>query len=173
MVAAANLLLLHGATQMYQALAPSGAGRHAGPARLVTWPGWLPTSPSSGCPDSQRWRTVFWLTIAFYALASLANDHANILSLLITLLIGSAIGSGLRYAFGSSIRASVGRRRSPRRSASSGAPVVGDPADRDSSTETRRYAATHARTAAGWTSRSSTGTSRRRTCSTGCTAGCG
>jgi glycosyltransferase 2 family protein len=139
-VAGANLLLLHsGATQMYQALAPSGAGRQAAPldGYLAGLAAYVTVIGLSG---SQRWRTAFWLTIAFYALASLANDHANILSLLIALLIGSAIGSGLRYAFGSAserpsaeaIAAALG---------SAGAPLVEIQRIWDDSTETRRYAA--------------------------------
>ena len=139
-VAGANLLLLHsGATQMYQALAPSGAGRHAAPldGYLAGLAAYVTVIGLSG---SQRWRTAFWLTIAFYALASLANDHANILSLLIALLMGSAIGSGLRYAFGSAserpsaeaIGAVLG---------SAGTPLLEIRRIWDDSTETRRYAA--------------------------------
>src|SRR5450755_2821678 len=139
-VAGANLLLLHsGATQMYQALAPSGAGRHAAPldGYLAGLAAYVTVIGLSG---SQRWRTAFWLTIAFYALASLANDHANILSLLIALLLGSAIGSGLRYVFGST---------SERPSAEAIAAVLGSAGTPlleirriwDDSTETRRYAA--------------------------------
>lgn len=139
-VAGANLLLLHaGATQMYQALAPSGAGRHAAPldGYLAGLAAYVTVIGLSG---SQRWRTAFWLTIAFYALASLANDHANILSLLIALLLGSAIGSGLRYAFGS-----VSERPSAEAIAaalgSAGAPLAEIRRIWDDSTETRRYAA--------------------------------
>ncbi len=50
-VAGANLLLLHAARQVYQALAPSGAA--GTPTRsMATWPGWPLTSPSSGCPEA-------------------------------------------------------------------------------------------------------------------------
>ena len=168
-VAGANLLLLHGAAQMYQALAPSGAGRHAAPldGYLAGLAAYVTVIGLSG---SQRWRTAFWLTIAFYALASLANDHANILSLLIALLIGSAIGSGLRYAFGSASErpsADGDRRRARRRRALRSSRSGG------SGTTARRPAGTRRsrRTAAGSTSRSSTGTSRPRTCCTGCTGG--
>jgi uncharacterized membrane protein YbhN (UPF0104 family) len=139
-VAGANLLLLHsGDTQMYQALAPSGAGRHAAPldGYLAGLAAYVTVIGLSG---SQRWRTAFWLTIAFYALASVANDHANILSLLIALLIGSAIGSGLRYAFGSASERpsaeAIAAALSP-----AGAALVEIKRIWDDSTETRRYAA--------------------------------
>jgi glycosyltransferase 2 family protein len=53
----------------------------------------------SGLP---RWRTAFWLAIAIYCVASLATSGRTItvLSLLISLLIGQAVGFGLRYAIG-------------------------------------------------------------------------
>src|SRR5260370_41712109 len=57
-----------------------------------------------GLSGRPRGRPAFGLTMGFYALASLAdyhNSHTTVLALLIALLIGSAIGSGLRYAFGS------------------------------------------------------------------------
>lgn len=48
-----------------------------------------------------RWRTALWLTIGVYAIASLADLRTTVLSLLITLLLGRAIGLGVRYAAGS------------------------------------------------------------------------
>jgi len=53
-----------------------------------------------GMSGRQRWRTWFWLAIGFYCITSLALEHETVLSLLITLLLGSAIGSGLRYVIG-------------------------------------------------------------------------
>jgi glycosyltransferase 2 family protein len=55
-----------------------------------------------GMSDRQRWRTWFWLAIGFYCLTSLAREHetTTVLSLLITLLLGAAVGSGLRYVIG-------------------------------------------------------------------------
>jgi uncharacterized membrane protein YbhN (UPF0104 family)/tRNA A-37 threonylcarbamoyl transferase component Bud32 len=49
-----------------------------------------------------RWRTWFWLAIGFYCLTSLVLDRetTTVLSLLITLLLGAAVGSGLRYVIG-------------------------------------------------------------------------
>jgi uncharacterized membrane protein YbhN (UPF0104 family) len=139
-VAGLNLALRQQAlTQMYQALAPARAGRHgasldgylAGLAAYVT------VISLSG---SQRWRTAFWLTIGFYALASVANDHANVLSLLIALLAGTAIGAGLRYAFGTAserpsaetIAAALG---------AAGTPLTEIRRIWDDSTDTRRYTA--------------------------------
>jgi uncharacterized membrane protein YbhN (UPF0104 family) len=141
--AAANALLRHPvAAQMYDALTPVHAdGRHAAPldGYLAGLAAYVTVIGLSGRP---RWRTAFWLAIGFYSLASLADlhSHTTVLSLLITLLIGAAIGSGLKYAFGSAserpsaevIAAGLG---------SAGAPVVEMRRIWDDSTETRRYAA--------------------------------
>ncbi len=138
-VSGANLLLQHqAATQMYQALAPAGAGRHAAPldGYLAGLAAYVTIVGLSG---SQRWRTAFWLTIGFYALASLANNHTTVLSLLIALLIGLAIGSGLRYAFGSASERppaeAIAAALSP-----AGVTLVELRRIWDESTETRRYA---------------------------------
>ena len=88
-----------------------------------------------------HWRTAFLTAIGFYAVASLADTHTTVLSLLITITIGSAVGSGLRYALGTTsgrptaaeIAAALSTEQSP---------VVAIrrvPAD---SAEVRRYAAT-------------------------------
>jgi len=53
-----------------------------------------------GLRGRAHWRTAFLTAIGFYAVASLANSTFTVLSLLITVAIGSAVGSGLRYAFG-------------------------------------------------------------------------
>jgi glycosyltransferase 2 family protein len=47
-----------------------------------------------------HWRPAFLTAVGFYGLAILTASHATVLSLLITVLTGSAIGSGLRYALG-------------------------------------------------------------------------
>lgn len=49
-----------------------------------------------------QWRSAFLTAIGFYALASLTNTqtHTTVFSLLITITIGSLVGSALRYALG-------------------------------------------------------------------------
>ncbi len=47
-----------------------------------------------------HWRPAFLTGISLYGLASLAQGRSTVFSFLITVLIGSAIGSSLRYAFG-------------------------------------------------------------------------
>ncbi len=48
-----------------------------------------------------RWRNALWLTLGVYAVASLATLRTTVLSVLITLLLGRAIGLAVRYAAGS------------------------------------------------------------------------
>ncbi len=137
-VTGANLLLQHpAATHLYQALAPAGVGRHAAPldGYLAGLAAYVTIIGLSG---SERWRTAYWLTIGFYALASLANNSTTVLSLLIALLVGVAIGSGLRYAFGSaSERPSAEAIAAALRPA--GIPLVEMRRVWDENTETRRY----------------------------------
>lgn len=55
-----------------------------------------------GLSGRPRWRTGAWLAIGFYSLTSLllASSHTTVVSLLLTLLIGWAVGTGLRYTLG-------------------------------------------------------------------------
>jgi len=56
-----------------------------------------------GLRGRAHWRTAFLTAVGFYSVASLAatqQTHTTVLSLLITIAIGSAVGSGLRYALG-------------------------------------------------------------------------
>jgi uncharacterized membrane protein YbhN (UPF0104 family) len=48
-----------------------------------------------------RWRAALWVTLGVYAIASLATLRTTVLSVLITLLLGRAIGLAVRYAAGS------------------------------------------------------------------------
>jgi glycosyltransferase 2 family protein len=88
-----------------------------------------------------RWRTAFWLAIGFYGLVGLADSQTTVLALLIALLLGTAIGSGLKYASGStSERPSAAAIASALSTAD--APVATMRRIWDASTENRRYAAT-------------------------------
>jgi glycosyltransferase 2 family protein len=93
------LLRLGSLSQVYDALIRSGAphGTAVLDPNLTGLAAYLTVIGMSG---RQRWRTWFWLAIGFYCLTSLALEHQTVLSLLITLLIGSAVGTGLRYVIG-------------------------------------------------------------------------
>src|SRR5215471_5311025 len=89
------------AAQLYDAIAASSReARRTGPldgylAGLAAYATMLRlTGPSN-------WRTGLWLAVGVYGVASLAESKATVLSLLITLLLGRAIGLGVRYALGS------------------------------------------------------------------------
>ena len=102
LVALVNAALRTGAAaQLYDAIAPSSpAARAAGPldgylAALIAY------TTIIGLTTPSPWRTGLWLAIVVYGVASLAKSEATVLSLLITLLLGRAIGLGVRYAMGS------------------------------------------------------------------------
>jgi glycosyltransferase 2 family protein len=95
MTAVCNAILsLAALADLYHALAHAGNALDESLAGLVAY---LTVIGMSGRP---RWRTWFGLAITFYFVTSLVEKHATILSLLITLLIGSAVGSALRYLIG-------------------------------------------------------------------------
>ena len=123
-----------------------------------------------------RWRTALWLLIGLYAVVNLSAATTTVLSLLISVLIGGAIGLGVRYAAGVDTDAS--HRRGDRRGAdSAGCPVseMRRVLPRPATTKAPSPAATRRSrsAAAGSTSSCTTGTSRRPGCCTGSTGWCG
>ena len=120
-----------------------------------------------------RWRNALWLTLGVYAVASLATLRTTVLSVLVTLLLGRAIGLAVRYAAGSMSQRPGGEAIAAALAAT-GAAVT--ELRRVDGTWVRRRGGTRRSPAwgSGSTSGSSTGTSRRRARSTGCTgwSGC-
>jgi uncharacterized protein (TIRG00374 family) len=94
-----------------------------------------------GLGGRQHWRTAFWTAIGFYALVTLANGSTTVLALLITVLIGSAIGSGLRYAMGT-ITARPTAIEIAAALSSASTPIVAMRRLGNGGSEVRRYAAT-------------------------------
>jgi uncharacterized membrane protein YbhN (UPF0104 family) len=101
-IALVNAVLHHGfAASLNHAIAmPQSHTGGAGPldgylAGLAAY------STILGLSGPSRWRTALWLAVAVYALASLATFSSTVLSLAITLLLGRAVGLGVRYAAGS------------------------------------------------------------------------
>jgi glycosyltransferase 2 family protein len=94
------VLRLPFAADLYNALVRSPHTGHpaALDASLAAVVGYITVIGLSG---RSRWRTAFWLAIGFDALVILAHTPVTLFALLITLLAGSAIGSGFRYAVGS------------------------------------------------------------------------
>ena len=140
LVALANTALLHGAAApLYDALAIQRAGA-AGPldgylAGLAAY------ATIIGLTGPSRWRTALWLAVGVYAIVTLATASITVLSLVITLLLGRAIGLGVRYAAGEwsqrptaeEIAAGLG---------SAGHPVTVMRRTGQEGSESRRYAAT-------------------------------
>ncbi|MGB6455431.1 MAG: lysylphosphatidylglycerol synthase transmembrane domain-containing protein [Streptosporangiaceae bacterium] len=140
-VGCAALLRLGSLDQLYRALVRSGneAGATALDPYLTGLAAYLTVIGLSGRP---RWRTWFWLAISFYCLTSLAlaHDTSTVLSLLITLALGAAVGSGLRYL----TRTTSERPTAVEIAAAlslAATPVVEIRRVADSRTENRRYAA--------------------------------
>jgi glycosyltransferase 2 family protein len=100
-VLAANVLLrIHAATGLYDVLTPVHTASKRVPALDWYLSGLTAYVTVIGLSGRPRWRTVFWLAVAFYAVASLANAQTTVFSVLITLLIGVACGAALRYTLG-------------------------------------------------------------------------
>ena len=141
-VLAANLLLKHQvANGLYDVL----TARHTADKRVPALDWYLSGLTAYvtviGLSGRPRWRTIFWLAVAFYAVASLAAAQTTVFSVLITLLIGVACGAALRYALGA-----VSERPSAVEIAEALAAVDGPVASIrrvvHPSLETRRYTAT-------------------------------
>jgi len=140
LVALANAALQHGAAAaLYDAIAIRRAGA-TGPldgylAGLAAY------ATIIGLTGPSRWRTTLWLAVGVYAIATLATASTTVLSLLITLLLGRAIGLGVRYAAGEwSQRPSAEEIAAGLSSA--GHPVTVMRRTRQEGSESRRYAAT-------------------------------
>ena len=143
-VALVNLLLSQPALRQLHA-ALHVAGQHA--QHAATLDGYLAGLVAYvtviGLGGRPHWRTAFLAGIGFYAVASLAHGDATVLALLITVLIGSAIGSGLRYAVGTiSGRPTAAEIAAALSSAD--APLVAIRRIGNGGSEVRRYAASTA-----------------------------
>ncbi|HEV8280173.1 MAG TPA: lysylphosphatidylglycerol synthase transmembrane domain-containing protein [Streptosporangiaceae bacterium] len=141
LIALANVALRGAAGPLYDAIAmpPSGPGI-SGPldgylAGLAAY------ATIIGLTGRSRWRTTLWLTVGVYGLANLATASVTVPSFLITLLLGRAIGLGVRYAAGEwSQRPTAEDIASALNSASH--PVVAMRRIRQNGIESRHYAAT-------------------------------
>jgi uncharacterized membrane protein YbhN (UPF0104 family) len=95
------LLGLHALKHLAYALAREG-GHGAGSPLDAYLAGLVAYITVVGLAGNTRWRTAFWLAIGFYCLTSVASsaNATSVLTLLIALLVGQAVGSGLRFAVG-------------------------------------------------------------------------
>ena len=95
-----------------------------------------------GLTGRPKWRAWFWVAIVFYCVTSLARYPGpnTVLSLLIALLIGSVVGSGLRYLIGATSERPTAAEIAAALSETA-APVVEIRRMADSTTENRLYAA--------------------------------
>lgn len=139
-VACNVILSLAGLADLYKALARVGspAGATLLDIYLAALVAYLTVIGLTGRP---RWRTWSALAIVFYCVTSLAQPGiSSVLSLLVTLLIGSAVGSGLRYLIGTTSERPSAAEIAGALSAAT-VPLVAIRRLPDSTTENRRYAA--------------------------------
>jgi glycosyltransferase 2 family protein len=134
------LLHLSALSDLSHALAKTGPG--AGSPLDAYLAGLVAYITVLGLSGRPRWRTAFLLAIGLYCLASVAasNGATTVLTLLMTLLIGQAVGSGLRYAVGTNSERPTAEEIASGLSAVA-APVTEIRRIPDPSTDNRRYAA--------------------------------
>src|SRR5215472_16217326 len=142
LVALANTAMRHGvAAPLYHAIAVPGSGTG------VTGPldgylaGLAAYATIIGLTGPSRWRTGLWLTVGVYVLTSLGTASTTVLSLLITLLLGRAIGLGVRYAAGEQSQRPTAEAMAAGLG-SAGHPVAVMRRVPQDGSESRRYAAT-------------------------------
>src|SRR5215472_605383 len=134
------ILNLHSLDTLYRALVRSGSpvGVTALDPYLSALAAYLTVIGLSGRP---RWRAWFWLAIGFYCVTSLAlDDTSTVLSLLIALALGAAVGSGLRYVIGTSTERPTAAEIAAALSLTI-TPIVEIRRTPDNRTENRRYTA--------------------------------
>ncbi len=138
----AKLLQLSSLNDLYSALvrSPHPAGVTALDPYLAALAAYVTVIGLSGRP---RWRNWFALAIIFYCLTSvvLAHDTSTVLSLLITLALGAAVGSGLRYVTGTTSERPTAAEIAAQLSLAVGR-IVEIRRVPESRTENRRYIAT-------------------------------
>jgi glycosyltransferase 2 family protein len=135
------LLGLHALGRLSDALAREG-GHGAGSPLDAYLAGLVAYVTVVGLAGSTRWRTAIWLAIGFYCLTSVASsaNATTVLTLLITLLLGQAVGSGLRFAVGTKSERPTAAEIAAALSAV-GAVVLKICRIPDSTTDNRRYIA--------------------------------
>jgi uncharacterized membrane protein YbhN (UPF0104 family)/tRNA A-37 threonylcarbamoyl transferase component Bud32 len=140
-VVAANLVLRQPtAAGLYLPLVSGHAARH----HVQPLDGYLTVliayTTIIGLSGRPRWRGGLWAAIGFYALASLASAQTTVLAVLISLLLGSFIGSAVRYIAGTRTDRPTAEQIAAALSTAD-APVTEMRRIWDTGTETRRYAA--------------------------------
>ena len=100
-VAVSNAVLGHHTSSLlYQALAVSGSGTSRASPLDGYLAGLAAYTTMIGLSGREHWRAAVWVTLGLYAVVNLAALQTTVLALLIALLIGRAIGVGVRYAAG-------------------------------------------------------------------------
>jgi hypothetical protein len=173
--AVANDLLTRSASRLHYAIVMARPGTSHAAALDPYLAGLVAYATVVGLAGRPYWRNALWAAIAVYAIVQAGASRTSVLSLLITVIAGRAIGLAVRYAAGSASQR-PGALDIAGALAADGLPVTAIPRVRRQSPRqgnpSRHYAVATKGEAAGWTPSCTTGTSRRPARSTGCTAGC-
>jgi glycosyltransferase 2 family protein len=95
------LLRREAAARLYDAITMSRPGISHVTALDAYLAGLVAYTTVIGLGRRPRWQTALWLLVGVYALVNLAALNTTVLSLLITVLSGAAVGMGVRYVAGS------------------------------------------------------------------------
>jgi uncharacterized membrane protein YbhN (UPF0104 family) len=89
------------ASRLYYAIIMSHPGVNHVDALDPPLAGLVAYATMVGLTGRTAWRNALWLAVSVYAIVQLAAAHTTVLSVLLTLLAGRAIGLAVRYAAGS------------------------------------------------------------------------
>jgi len=99
--AVVNVLLRHGATRLYDAIIMSRPGASHVAALDPYLAGLVAYATMVGLVGLPFWRNALWIAVGVYAVVHVGALDTTVLTLLITLLAGRAIGLAVRYVAGS------------------------------------------------------------------------
>ena len=124
-----DLLTRPAASRLYYAIIMARPGTSHAAALDPYLAGLVAYATMVGLAGLPYWRNALWAAIAVYAIVHVAAGHTSILSLLITVLAGRAIGLAVRYVAGSASQR-PGAREIAGALAASGLPVTAIRRDR-------------------------------------------
>ena len=96
-----DLLTRPAASRLYYAIIMARPGTSHAAALGPYLAGLVPYATIVGLAGRPYWRNALWAAIAVYAIVQVGALHTSVLTLLITVIAGRAIGLAVRYAAGS------------------------------------------------------------------------
>jgi glycosyltransferase 2 family protein len=96
-----DLLARPAASRLYYAIVMARPGTSHGAALDPYVAGLIAYATMVGLASRPYWRNALWAAIAVYAIVHVGAGHISVLTLLITVIAGRAVGMAVRYAAGS------------------------------------------------------------------------